>query len=632
MEFLKDIKENTVLIMPNVLKNKVLEFIDTLDKLINIKIYSLEDIRNHLYFSYDEEAILYLMDKYGYKYEVSKTLIDNMYYVENKMYSSIKLNNLVKLKEELDNLSLLRKDDLFFDYLNTKNIIVYGYDFIDKFNEKMLNKFNNVEVIENHVGNNKLSLYETNTIFDEVNFVFGKISKLIDSGIDINKIKLTNIDDSYNHSLLALSKFYNIPISINISSPILSTAIGNTLLSILEQSNSIDDVITLFNKKMTIDESTSNIYNQIISICNKYVGLDYSFSSIKEAIIYHLKNINISTKKLDKQIEVVPFKNNIFNADEYVFFLGFNQGATPSIYKDEDYISDNLKNEIELNLTNEKNTLNKLAFINKLKSIKNLIISYKLTSIKEEFYPSNLIKELNIEVIIPELDTVYSNIYSKIVLGVMLDDLIKYDIKNQNLDKYYSSLSIPYMEYDNKFTGIAKESLLNIIDNKLLLSYSTIDNYYRCGFRYYVSKVLKLDKYEETFKTFVGNLFHYVLSQALNDEFNFDIEWNRYIKDKNLKVSEQFFLIKLKEELKLIIDEVKKLHDNTGLTSCMLEQKIFIDKSRDIPVTFMGIVDKIMYKNISGEDLISIIDYKTGNPNTNLFNVIYGIDMKLPVY
>ena len=43
-------------------------------------------------------------------------------------------------------------------------------------------------------------------------------------------------------------------------------------------------------------------------------------------------------------------------------------------------------------------------------------------------------------------------------------------------------------------------------------------------------------------------------------------------------------------------------------------------------------VDKIMYKNTSGIDLISIIDYKTGNPNTNLFNTIYGIDMQLPVY
>ena len=632
MDFLKDIKEDTVLIIPSSLKVKMLEFIDTLDKLINVKIYSLDEIKKHLYFSYDEKAILYLMDKYNYKYEVSKTLIDNMYYIEDMSYSSNKLNELVKLKKELESISLLKKDELFFNYLNNKKIIVYGYDFIDKFNKRMLSKFDNVEIIETSFCSKKLTIYETNTIFDEVNFVLNRICSLIEEGIDINKIKLTNVDNNYHHALLTLSKFYNIPISIKVSSPIISTKIGNVFLNILNESDSIGEVVNLFNDKINIDEDNSYVYNKIISICNKYIDIECSFSCVKEALIYDLKNTSPSSVNLEKQVEIVPFKDNTFNDDEYIFFLGFNQGSTPSIYKDEDYISDNLKNEIELDLTNEKNTLNKKAFINKLSSINNLVISYKLKSISEEFYPSNLIKELNMEVITPDFNTDYSSSYSKIILGTMLDDLIKYDVKNKDLDKYYSSINIPYMKYDNKFTGITKDSLLQKINNKLLLSYSTIDNYFRCAFRYYISNILKLDKYEETFKTFIGNLFHSVLSKSLEDNFDFDTEWNNYIKDKKLKVSEQFFLIKLKEELKLIIEEVKKLHSETGLTSYMLEQKIFIDKSRDIPITFMGIVDKIMYKNVSGEDLISIIDYKTGNPNTNLFNCFYGIDMQLPVY
>lgn len=632
MEFLKQIEEDTVLIIPNVLKTKILEFIDSLDRLVNVKIYSLEEVKQHLYFSYDEKAIIYLIDKYNYKYEVSKTLIDNIYYVEDKDYSSNKLNELVNLKRELYDLSLLKKDYLFFDYLNNKKIIVYGYDFLDKFNKKMLSSFNNVEFIENNFQDKKFIIYENNNIFDEVNFVLSKISFLIDSGIDINKIKITNVDNNYHHALLTLSKFYNIPISLKMDSPIISTKIGNIFLGILNEGSSINDVVNLFNSKLNIDEDNSNIYNKIISICNKYIDIDYSFSCVKEAIIYDLKNTSTSSINLEKQVEVVPFKDNIFTSDEYVFFVGFNQGSTPSIYKDEDYISDNLKNEVYLDFTNEKNTLSRISFINKIKSINNLFLSYKLKSISEEFYPSNLIKELDMEVVVPKLDTNYSSCYSKIILGSMLDDLIKYDVKNSDLDKYYSSLSISYMEYDNKFTGINKEQLLEKINHKLLLSYSTIDNYYRCGFRYYISNVLKLDKYEETFKTFIGNLFHYVLSKALDEDFDFDKEWNDYIKEKKLLVSEQFFLIKLKEELKLIIESVKKLHKETGLTDYKLEHKIYIDKSLDIPITFMGIVDKIMYKNVSGEDLISIIDYKTGNPNTNLFNCFYGIDMQLPVY
>ena len=632
MNFLDNIKDETILIVPNALKSKILEYIDKLDCLVNVKLYSLNEVRDHLQFSYKEEAILYLMDKFGYKYEVSSTLIKNMYYVEDKVYSSDKLNNLVKLKEELFSLKLLNRDPFFFDYLNSKKLIVYGYDFLDKFDKEMLSCFSDLEFIDFESSSKKFLVYENKTIFDEVNFVLNEISKLIEKGIDINKIKITNCDSNYNHALKTLSSFYNIPVSLDISSPLISTVIGKRFLNLLNNNDSLEGTVSLFSKDIKINEKNSNIYRKIVSICNKYVGINSSFSSIKEGIIYHLKNIGVSSSLLEKSVEIVPFKDNVFVDDEYVFFVGFNQGSTPSIYKDEDYISDNLKEDVLLSLTNEKNSMNKIAFINKLCSIKNLTISYKLKSISEEYYPSNLIKELDMEVIVPELCSRYSKEHSGILLGSMLDELIKYDVKNKDLDKYYGSVSIPYMEYDNKFTGISKESLLNKINNKLLLSYSTIDNYYRCGFRYYISSVLKLDKYEETFKTFIGNLFHYILSKCLEDGFSFDTEWNNYILNKNLSISENFFLIKLKEELLLIIEEVKRLHNETGLTNNMFEQKIYIDKSRDIPVTFMGIIDKIMHKNVSGEDLIAIIDYKTGNPNTNLFNCLYGIDMQLPVY
>lgn len=632
MNFIKDINKDTILIIPNVLKNKVLKYIDTLDKLVNIKIYSLDEIKKHIYFDYNDDAILYLMDKYNYRYEVSKTLIDNMYYIEDKDYSSDKLNELNKLKKELIDKSLLKKDPLFLSYASSKDIIVYGYDFIDSFNRKMLSSFNNVTVIERKNNDKEFEVIECNTIFDEVNFVFDKISNMISEGIDINKIKLTNISDDYNHALETLSRLYNLPLQVSSDNNISSSKIGKIFLEILNNNDNLIDTVNLFQEKVVLNEINGAVYSKIISLCNNYIDLDYSFDKVKEVVIYNLKKLSLPSSKQEKMLEIVPFYDNMFNDDEYVFFLGFNQGNAPVIYKDEDYISDNLKDEINLDKTNTKNTLCKNSFINKIKGIKNLIITYKLKSISEDFYPSNLIKELDMKVVVPSLNTNYSEEYSKITLGKMLDDLIKFDDKDPLLDKYYASTTIPYMTYDNKFTGITKEQLYRKINNKLLLSYSTIDNYYRCSFRYYISNVLKLDKYEETFKTFIGNLFHYVLSKCLDNNFDFDMEWNNYIKDKNLLVNEQFFLIKLKEELRLIIEEVKRLHKETGLTDHLLEHKIYIDKSRDIPVTFMGIVDKIMYKNTSGLDLISIIDYKTGNPNTNLFNTIYGIDMQLPVY
>ncbi len=633
MNFLDTIDEETILIIPNNIKSKILRYIDSLDKLINVKIFDFNEIKRHIFFDYDEEALLYLIDKYNYKYDVSKILIDNMYYVENKQYESEKLNQLCTLKQELEDQQLLKKDNLFLQNLSSKPVIVYGYDYIDKFQSRILSYFDNVKIIDfNTFTNKNITVYEGNTLLDESNFVLSQIAKLIDKGIDINKIKITNIDTNYNHTLTTLSKMYNIPINISKNSSIISTSICKIFLEKLNIASTLIEAVEIWNSEITVNNINSKIYEKIITICNNYIKYNYPFNVIKEAIIYKLKNTKLPNKNLINCVEVLPFSNTIFLDDEYVFLMSFNQGVCPNIAKDEDYISDALKEELDLSLTNEINLLEKEAVIRKINSIQNLVISYKLKSISEDFYPSNLIKELDMNVEKITLDTIYSKKFSMISLGKMLDELIKYDYKDNMLDSYYNSISIPYMQYDNKYTGISKEKLIKKLNNKLLLSYSTIDNYYRCAFRYYIASVLKIDKYCETFKTFVGNLFHYILSVSFNDDFDFDKEWNDYIKDKELSVSEQFFLVKLKDELKLIIDEVKHLHKETGLTDNYFEKKIYIDKSKDIPVTFMGIVDKIMYKNVNGEELISIIDYKTGNPSTSLYNIVYGIDMQLPVY
>lgn len=633
MNFLDTIDEETIIIIPNNIKSKILRYIDSLDKLINIKIFDFNEIKHHIFLDYDEDALLYLMDQYNYKYDVSKILIDNMYYVENKQYKSEKLNQLCTLNQELEDQQLLKKDNLFLQNLSSRPVIVYGYDYIDKFQSRILSYFDNVKIIDSNTLDNKnITVYEGNTLLDESNFVLSQIAKLIDEGIDINKIKITNIDTNYNHTLTTLSKMYNIPINISKNSSIISTSICKIFLEKLNIASTLTEAVEMWNNEITVNNINSKIYEKIITICNNYIKYNYPFNVIKEAIIYKLKNTKLPNKNLVNCVEVVPFSNTIFLDDEYVFLMGFNQGVCPSIAKDEDYISDALKEELDLSLTNEINLLEKKAVIRKINSIQNLVISYKLKSISEDFYPSNLIKELAMNVEKITLDTIYSKEFSMISLGKMLDELIKYDYKDNMLDSYYNSILIPYMQYDNKYTGISKEKLIKKLNNKLLLSYSTIDNYYRCAFRYYIASVLKIDKYCETFKTFVGNLFHYILSVSFNDDFDLNKEWDNYIKDKELSVSEQFFLVKLKDELKLIIDEVKYLHKETGLTDNYFEKKIYIDKSKDIPVTFMGIVDKIMYKSVNGEELISIIDYKTGNPSTSLYNIIYGIDMQLPVY
>ena len=215
----------------------------------------------------------------------------------------------------------------------------------------------------------------------------------------------------------------------------------------------------------------------------------------------------------------------------------------------------------------------------------------------------------------------------------MLDNHYKYHVSHKDLELLYGNYSsIPYRTYSNHYQYIPKEKIREALGNKLLLSYSSMDNYYRCSFRYYLEKVLKLNLFESTFLQEIGNLFHYVLSKSFLDTFDFEKEWNNYLEENEIIKSkkDEFFLKKLKEELKFIIEEIKRQYRYSSFDGAFYEEKIYTNPTLDENITFMGISDKLLYQEKN--NLVSVIDYKTGNPHLNLETLPYGIDMQLPVY
>ena len=178
-----------LLIVPNNLRNKILDYFNHYDNFVNYKMMSLDEVRDHIYFSYDVRAVLYLMQHYLFNMDAASDVLESLYYLDKDSYVDDKLNNLVKMKEELDKEKLLYYDDMFLDYIKRKKIIVYGYSKIDKFYQNMLDKID-ATIIEESEKFLVKDLYVLNTLEDEVSFVFYNISKLISSGVDINKIKL----------------------------------------------------------------------------------------------------------------------------------------------------------------------------------------------------------------------------------------------------------------------------------------------------------------------------------------------------------------------------------------------------------------------------------------------------------
>lgn len=612
MKYLDYLTDNTLLVVPNDIKEDIILEVIEEKPLVNIKYSSLENLRRS-FFEYDEKAIYYLMKHYNLKYEVALIYLDNMLYLKKKSYDNEKLNNLLKLKVEVKNLIKTRK-------INFDNIVVYGYG-LSNFDLELL-KGKKITMVKDKGSYIHNCVYEFKTINEEVEFVFDKIAELIKQGIGINKIKLMGVTNSYYSILKRMGYFYNIPISIPNDINLYQTTIGKYFID-----NLSDTVIDEIKEKFT----NQDIINKVIDIYNKYI--EYDINDIKDLIIYDLKHTKIKNKELKNSVKLISFDSKVSD-DDYVFILGFNYGSIPVIYKDEDFFNDEEKKLLGLFTSQELNKLEKMKIIDKINSIKNLYITYKLQDNKEKYLISNLNEELNLKIIKDYKSSFnHSDLYNQIVLSSSLDKLIKYGVKDENL-VYLNNYDLNYRKYDNKYNKIENEDLLKYLNDNLLLSYSSIDNYYKCSFRYYLNNILKVNKFEETYQTVLGSLFHYVLSKAFTDDFDFEKEYQTFLDNQKYQFNnkEIFFIEKLKNELKFIIDTIKKQYQNLNLNQALYEQKIFIDKSTSIKVTFMGIIDKILYKEEDNQTILCIIDYKTGNPILDIDNTKYGLEMQLPIY
>ncbi len=617
----KFLEDNLLIITPNSYKLAILKYLNDNKLIFNIKFMTKNEYLKSIKFDYGIDTIHYLVNK-NMKVDNAITILNNLYYIEDKKYHNEKLDYLVNIKKELDDNNLLIYDKLFNKILKRRKVIVYGYGKLNSF-DKLL--FSNATIIPYEEIDKKYEIYHFDGIKDEVEFVFQKISDLLKEGNDINNISLLNIDSEYFPYIKLMEKFYDIKIDLDNSDSLMGTIIGKKFIELIESNKSPKEIIELLK-----EYEETNEYNSIVNLLNKYSG--YNLLDYINEIRYELLNKKIGKTRFNNVVKV----KNIFDYisdNEYVFLMNFNNSSVPKLKMDTDYITDDISDLVNCDKTDDENELIKANTLNYLSSIKNIVISYKDTSPFNKYNPSILLDYMDYEIKEYERSLNYSEMANRSLYTMYLDDLVKYGIKNKDIDLLYSNYDKNnYLSYDNKYTGINKDKLLEYLNNELTLSYSSIDNYYKCGFKYYLSNILKIDEFEETFYTIIGSLFHYVLSKMNENDFDLEYEYNNYLKDKEFNNKEKFFLDKLKNDLKFIIDSIHKHQFISGFTNMLYEQKIDI-KLMDSPyVHFKGFVDKIMYQEKDDSTLVSIIDYKTGNTDINIKNLKFGLSMQLPIY
>lgn len=621
---------NKILIIDDYAKNTLLKKIN---KLLNIKIITLSELKKNYIYDYDYKSVLYVSNKYNCIPSIARKYIENTYYINNE-YKSKKIELLTKIKNDLEENNLLIKNNLYRKFLNNKDIVLYNLKYVDKYYLNIIEELsstNNIITYNEEKETSIKKIYRCNNSEEEISFVCSKICELIKSGIDINNIKLTNVKSDYTYIIRKTFKLFNIPINIKSDESIKSTMIVKKFKELYNEN--ISEVMDKISELIT-NNYEKDIYKSILNVVNKYS--DSNYMDVKEILFDDIDNIKIKRDELKNAVNIIDFKSDLISDNDYVFLINFNEGIIPINHKDEDYLNDIEKNNLGIDTSFTLNEKETNEVIETIKTTNNLILTYSEYNQNNKIYVSSAYSSDILEEEKVNLNFNNSNNYNKLRLLSEKDDNNKYGTLSSDLltlSAHYKDE--PYLTYNNKYKKISNNKLKNYLNKGLTLSYSSMNTFYQCSFRYYLDNILRVNKYEERFDAVLGSIFHEILSECfINDDYDVILNYEKLISESTypFNESEKFFLENLKNELLLIIDTIKEQLKYISLKQSMYEKEIKIDISSDVKVTFKGFVDKILYDEFNGEKIVVIIDYKTGNPLLNINNSIYGLDMQLPVY
>ena len=604
--------DNSIYIVPNSLKLKLLDILSNDSKIYNITFISLEELEKHYFFDIKEDSLLYLLDKTNENIDVLRLMLKNLYKIDiTKEYKESKLNNLKRLYYDLKDNNYLVFDNGYKEYLLTKNIYILGYSMLEPYEKEMLDSINtNYLDISGNLSID--TVYTYHSMKDEIISTALKIRELNSKCVSYNKIFLAGIDNSYNYLLKTIFSMFDIPLY-------------------LKSTNKLTSLISV--KEYLKDKDISHIKD--INLKSKIIKIESDLSYAKNSKYYDillkdkLDNTTIDSIELVESVKVlnealdVPY---LVSDDEYLFVLGFNQNYLPKIYKDEEYLSDNLKNKCNLNTSFIKNKLSKENLVKVLGTIKNLTISYKLTSLTGEYAKSSLLNELNLK----EVDSFnynynYSRDFNSYRVSSVLDNYYKYHEKDNDFDFLTTNIDTSkYTSFDHKFKGINREV------TPYSLSYSSIDDLAKCPFKYYLKYILKLDSFDENFNTKIGNIFHSILKDSYSNNFSFEESLNKALKDNPLDKRESILFKRLETELQEIVNYNKQVEKRSFLTEFYGEKRLEIPLSEH--ATLKGFIDKILFKTFHDKTYYAVFDYKTGNATLNLDYLEDGLYLQLSLY
>lgn len=641
-EFLSNNRDKSLLVVcDNNIKLSILnEYMH--NRIQDISFITKEEFLEKLIVSFDNRAIYYLVKEKHLAYDVCKMYLNNIKYLllnpatnNLKPFEKNKISELNDIYTELKEKNYAIINELYKTYLKRKKIVFIGSDL---YKEEIiaLNSFDyevlDISFEERDNLSDRIILYKQKDFEDEIFYVLETICDLLNSGVKPGDIKIVYSSSSNTTKDLTFKRmlsYYGLTCNGFEGENLSDITLANKIIDDYYNDNLSSSVLS--------SEFGKLIFDKLSKIIAKYPNKNEESKYIARTL---MKSIKISMPLYSNSLELINLNDISVLENKHIFIINVNQGVIPSLLKDEDYFSDEMKEKLSFSTSYDKNSIINNNFINNLYSNNHFYLSCSSYENGRELYVSNFVSDNKINIIRYDRDySFYSHEYNKVLLIKYLDLYHKYNIKHTGLASLCATYDdYKYNEYDNSFTGISFEKINRVLRNKIGISYTSINGYYQCAFSYYLDKILKIGEYEANIAAAIGNITHYVLSKAFLKDFDFDKEF--LIAKDNESVKFDFsaknllFLENIKPIIKETIEIIKEQNNNLEYKSAFYETEIINDVKRiidgnEVTVKINGKIDKLLVRENKS---LMIVDYKTGSNEIKKNLMRYGLSLQLPFY
>lgn len=633
---------HTVVISERGIRNQIKECIRKTGKLVDITYKTFSQTAAEIIGTYPIAARIQLARDENLSPDTAAILLKNSLLV-NDSYQNQKIYHLHKIRAKYA--AYLEKNPLSLNRYRGKTVFVVGDDKTnDLFQKSLLELKTCAQVFDyqlSRTAKNPIEILVFPTVKAEIENAAKEIAKLLDMGISCDHIRIHSVSKDYVPYVREVFSLYDMDISLDERHTVSEYEAGKLALKLLSELMDCPLAGSLSTVIQKIPESP--VRNEIVNIFNNYLSLGSTVRDVFSDLEYTFRTAILPTPRYKNVIQITDLTDMYPSSDDYLFILGFNQDVFPITHRDEEYLLDHERKKLGLTTSAFRNLQEKKKCLSLLENASHLYLSYPLTDGHSKLVRSGLyhdlkkthdVKEIRYQ---PDYRDSYCESMDRISLGKMLDLYYKYDVRPDHLPLIYQNYAdVPYKKSSHRVRGLSEAVQKQLKEHPLTLSYTSIDEYYQCAYKFYLEKILKIVRNTNEDALYIGNLFHECLHRMLLEETIADpalflddvIAGYLASIQKVPSKKERFFIAKYKEILRRWYEETLKQQKRSDFTVYSLEKEFSVNHG----VKLAGKVDKILTAKIGDEQYAIVVDYKSGSAEIDLNKVLYGLGMQIPFY